>query len=314
VAPAALLLLTLAACGSSSSGSENKVVLTPIPEDQLLPVVISSDLAVGSNRFVLGLIDQKSNTEVIGAALHLRFFPAGADPASTRIAADPTAMKVTKSFTHTHPDGTVESHPAGETGAYVAEVQFDTAGTWQVEVTGTANGQALPPIRPTFSVLQKSQSLSVGDAAPRSVQTILKDVPDITQIDTSVPAIPEEHNLTIADAVTSGKPSVIVFATPAFCQSRICGPTKSIVDDLYRAYSGRANFVHVEPYDVGRMREAKCPSLYDCRVPIVDEWGLQTEPWVFMVDASGKIAAKFEGIVSYAELESALRPLVSPAG
>ena len=105
-----------------------------------------------------------------------------------------------------------------------------------------------------------------------------------------------------------------VFATPAFCQSRICGPTKSIVDDLYRAYLGQANFVHVEPYDVGRMREAKCPSLYECRVPIVDEWGLQTEPWVFLVNARGKIAAKFEGIVSYSELETALKPLVSPAG
>ena len=41
----------------------------------------------------------------------------------------------------------VETHPAGQTGAYVTNVNFDTAATWGVEVSGTVNGQAIDPVR-----------------------------------------------------------------------------------------------------------------------------------------------------------------------
>jgi cbb3-type cytochrome oxidase cytochrome c subunit len=111
------------------------------------------------------------------------------------------------------------------------------------------------------------------------------------------------HDKTIAEAVTNGKPTVIVFATPAFCTSQICGPTKDLVDDLYGAYADQANFVHVEPYDVAKARAG------EDLVPITlltQEWGLTSEPWVFVVDSSGMISAKFDGIASYEELEAAL--------
>jgi len=103
--------------------------------------------------------------------------------------------------------------------------------------------------------------------------------------------------------VTSGKPTVVVFASPSFCTSQICGPTKDIVDDLYGAYGTQAHFVHVEPYDIemARAGESLTP------VPLLtDDWGLNSEPWVFVVDAQGIITAKFDGIASYEEMEAAL--------
>jgi hypothetical protein len=36
------------------------------------------------------------------------------------------------------------------------------------------------------------------------------------------------------------------------------------------------------------------------------EWGLQSEPWTFLVGRDGRIKAKFEGSVSAAELRSAV--------
>jgi hypothetical protein len=71
-----------------------------------------------------------------------------------------------------------------------------------------------PATRPWGSASRRF-SVGVGDPAPRSVQTILSDVFDIKEIDTFDPPKPDMHDMTIADAVTSGKPSVIVFATPA---------------------------------------------------------------------------------------------------
>jgi hypothetical protein len=44
--------------------------------------------------------------------------------------------------------------------------------------------------------------------------------------------------------------------------------------------------------------------------PTVDEWRLDTEPWIFVVDGSGIIRAKFEGLVTARELEAALQPIL----
>ena len=174
---------------------------------------------------------------------------------------------------------------------------------WEVEITGTAGGEALEPVTATFNVLEESAGLDVGDPAPQSVQRVLADVADISEIDSSLNPVPGMHDRTIADAVASGRPTVIVFATPAFCTSQICGPAKEIVDDLYAAYGDRANFVHVEPYDLEKARSGQALE----PIPILtDDWRLVSEPWTFVVDGQGVIAAKFDGIASYEELESAL--------
>jgi hypothetical protein len=41
--------------------------------------------------------------------------------------------------------------------------------------------------------------------------------------------------------------------------------------------------------------------------PTVEEWRLDTEPWIFVVDGQGIIRAKFEGLVTLMELEAALQ-------
>ena len=45
-------------------------------------------------------------------------------------------------------------------------------------------------------------------------------------------------------------------------------------------------------------------------MPAVAEWGLPTEPWVFVVAADGTLAAKFEGAVGADELREVLNALV----
>ena len=54
-------------------------------------------------------------------------------------------------------------HEAGETGAYQTTADFDVAGLWGVEVTGTtADGQIIEPLRPAFSVEEERFGLSSG--------------------------------------------------------------------------------------------------------------------------------------------------------
>ena len=40
--------------------------------------------------------------------------------------------------------------------------------------------------------------------------------------------------------------------------------------------------------------------------PTTEEWGLLSEPWIFVVDGDGIVTGSFEGVVGEAELERAL--------
>ena len=146
----------------------------------------------------------------------------------------------------------------------------------------------------------------LGEPAPASTQLVLRDVADVTEIDTSSPPMPELHDVTVAEALEGGRPLVVAFATPAFCLTRFCGPViDEVVRPLYERYGDRAQFIHIEPYDVAEARTGRL-----LIVPAMEEWRLSTEPWVFVIDASGRVAAKFEGITSAEEVAASLLPLL----
>jgi hypothetical protein len=292
---AALLIATVVAgCADSSSEA---------PPTGIQAVVISSDLAVGQNRFVLGLLTQ-DNQVITDAHVHFDFFRQGDD--SIPVNGIEAVFKSTKvEFTHVHESG--EQHLHEEvTGVYVANVTFAQPETLYVRVTGTlAEGEPLTARTADFAVQPQSQTPAVGSPVPRSSNPTTADVSDITLIDSSDPPRPEMHALSIAQAIDTGKPVVIAFATPAFCQSRICGPTMEVMDELYSKYGDAVAFVHVEPYDLAMLRQQGQFQLS----PAAVEWRLPTEPWVFVVDRQGRLAAKFEGIVTVEDVEMALAGL-----
>ncbi|MCH7578044.1 MAG: FixH family protein [Chloroflexi bacterium] len=296
---AASAVIAAACSGGGGDGGDSAAIT------EVTPVIVNSELAVGENRFMVGLLSSE-NEEIVGATVAFRFFKLDGDQQELREEAQATPITLEKSYTHTHEDGTVETHEAGESGVYVATVRFDEPGQWRVEVTATVGVVTHDPADAGFDVLEESASVAMGAPAPLSETLTLDDVEDVAEIDTSNPPIPEMHTMTIAEAVTSGRPSVIVFATPAFCLSRICGPTKDIVDALFKQYKGEVNFVHVEPYELDRARSGE--GLF--AVPATTEWGLTSEPWVFLVDSEGNIAAKFEAVVVMGELTEALTPLL----
>jgi len=294
---AAILLAAAVVAGCVGGDSE-------APPTGIQAVVVSSDLAVGQNRFVLGLLTQDSKV-ITDAHVHFDFFRQGEDaiPANG-VEAVFESTKV--EFTHIHESG--EQHLHEEvTGVYVADVTFDQSTAMYVRVSGTlADGTPLTARTSNFPVQPQSLTPALGSPAPRSDNPTTADVSDITLIDSSDPARPEMHALSIAQAIDTGKPVVIAFATPAFCQSRICGPTMEVMDELYSKYGEAAAFVHVEPYDLTALRQQGQFQL----APAAQEWHLPSEPWVFVLDRQGLVAAKFEGVVTVEDVEAALAGLV----
>ena len=110
--------------------------------------------------------------------------------------------------------------------------------------------------------------------------------------------------MTIAEAVDSGRPSIVVFATPAYCTTSTCGPQLRVVKQLMRDYAGSVNFIHVEVWDNPHEIDG---DLSKGRLsPVLAEWGLETEPWTFILDREGVVAARFEGFVTDEELWASL--------
>jgi hypothetical protein len=62
------------------------------------------------------------------------------------------------------------------------------------------------------------------------------------------------------------------------------------------------DFVHVEIYEDLQVSSPEELTV----IPATSEWGLPSEPWVFIVDSSGVVSAAFEGAASDAELVDAI--------
>jgi hypothetical protein len=156
-------------------------------------------------------------------------------------------------------------------------------------------------VRLAVTVTEAGVTPAVGSPAPRSRNLIARDVKNLRQIDTSLRPDARLHQVRIADAIAQGKPQLIVFATPQFCTTRMCGPVVDIVRTLLPTYGKRVAFIHQEIWQ----------DFADKKVfPTVEEWRLFTEPWIFVVDGQGIIRRKFEGLVTARELEIALQQVL----
>src|SRR3990170_2891597 len=168
--------------------------------------------------------------------------------------------------------------------------------------------------RVVFDVRDTGTTPALGSKAPSS-DTLTAGTPEeIAAISTDDDPDPDFYRVSVADALAAGRPLVLVFATPLFCSSRTCGPTLDNVKGIAAPYKDRIDFIHVEPYKLEQVSGGL--QLYvDASggfqvVPAVAEWGLPTEPWVFVVAADGTLAAKFEGAVGVDELREVLNALV----
>lgn len=203
------------------------------------------------------------------------------------------------------PVGAEGSEPAAGDVRYlfVTRLRVPRPGTWWfvAEPVGGYRIQGLGTLR----VRARTASPAVGARAPRSeTPTLASTGGDLATLSTATEPEPALYRTSVAQALDAGEPFVVVFATPKFCESRACGPVVDVVDDMRRAYEGRGvRFIHVEVY------RDNDPSKGVNRW--MQEWNLPTEPWVFVVGADGRIAAKFEGSASADELQAAIEPVVS---
>ena len=304
----AALGLIVAACGGGGDDSDPSANGDADGSpSEIVAQVVSSDVLVGPNRLSIGLFDSEANL-ILGAQVTVRFLKLEDEEETVEAELPAQYVALESSFVHDHEAGDLHTHSGAEVGLYVVNLELDSPGLWAADVQAVIDGREHDPVRAHFDVFEESAVPNVGDLAPRSEQLTLQDVDDIVEIDTANPPRPEMHDMTIAAALDTGKPVVVAFSTPGFCLSQICGPVlDEVVVPMLEQYGDRAVFVHVEPYVLEDARAGRGLT----PVQTLLEWRLVTEPWVFVIDAEGRIAARFEAIVGVDELEAALEQVLS---
>ena len=271
----------------------------------LQPVITTSELVVGRNRFAFGLL--KDGNLVSGRSVAVRLYDVREADAQlvavTSAVYQPLEVIESGRHVHVHPDGTRHEHDSATDvhGIYVAYLTLERPGPWGVEIVVQHEHGGVEASRLSVTALARPRAPLPGAPAPRSRNLVAADVSDLRLIDSSDPPDPRLHQTRIADAIRQNRPQVIVFATPKHCTSRVCGPVLDVVRTLIPAYGAHLAFVHEEIWQAGDTQRLS---------PTAEEWNLRSEPWIFVVDGDGVIRARFEGLTTRRELETALRQML----
>jgi len=193
-------------------------------------------------------------------------------------------------------------------GTYATEIDVPSTGNWIVAATAeTAGRPAAGTAR--LEVTDQTIPAEIGTKAISVETPVAHSEAEAREICTRSPPDPM-HYISLDDALTNGKPTVVSFATPLLCESQLCGP---VVDEMLKAFQttgkDRANFVHVEEFLPGPDLTPPAATLENA-APAFKAWGFTTEPWTIVIDRDGVIRARFEGPVTAPQIEAAIQPLL----
>lgn len=308
----ASILATATACGdgggstpgepTSAATSGEPTASTESSPGEIVAVVTSSDLAVGPQWFAFVLLED--DVPVSEDVVSVRFF-------KLKDEANPELVG----------EGAIPFSPLGIpglttsgselTGVYYANIDFDVAGKWGAGFTVGPKSDVATEVRVSFDVKESPDTVGIGEKAIPVANPTLDDAP-LKEIDTSPEPDEEFHRLSIADALKNGKPSVIAFATPSFCETRTCGPTMEVVRAAYEKFGDKVNWVHVEPFDLDEDGGLRIVGGQRVNAEAGNLWTLPSEPWVFVVDPSGVVVGRFDGPLTLEEVDFYLTQLTQP--
>jgi hypothetical protein len=113
------------------------------------------------------------------------------------------------------------------------------------------------------------------------------------------------HDATLTDVLAEGKPVALIIATPAFCQTAICGPVLDVLLSQEDAFPD-VRMVHAEVYKnpeaVDNIAEADL-------APVINAYHLGYEPVLFLANSDGTIARRLDTIFDEAEVAAGLAAL-----
>jgi hypothetical protein len=310
----AALAAALASCGGGGNGASDNLAASPpkIPSVTQFPKVKDRTLAEvaaaaksgpvlapsvslltpGTARFGFGLFD-RSRRQISDAPGALYIGRSLNSRASGPYVARWESLAVKGHYL----SKTVATDPDAAKTLYVSDLPFKKTGKYLVLGLFRLDNR-LVGAGTTVRVVKGSNVPTVGSPAPM-MHTPTKDSVggDLSKIDTRDPH-DDMHDVDYADALGK-RPIVLVFATPALCVSRVCGPVVDIAEQIKHARpKDDVAWIHMEIYNNNKVNDGYRPQFLTYHLP--------GEPWLFTINRKGKIAARIEGAFSADELQKAV--------
>jgi hypothetical protein len=265
-----------------------------LPHGAILNVSSARGQQPGRNRLGFAIVD-RANKQIDVSAVAV--YTAKAD--GTGLRGPYTARKESLEVATQYRSRQTSSDLASGDTFYVADAVYGSRGPHIALGLVRLDGRLVvaEPVG-ALPIGEKGGPPKVGERAIRVHTETAADVGgDLTKLSTRIPPPADMLDTDFAD-VLGKKPVVLLFATPALCASRTCGPVVDIAEQV-RAQNGKGvTFIQQEIYqdnDPGKPYR-----------PQVLQWHLPTEPWAFVIDRHGKVAARFEGVFSVGELARAV--------
>lgn len=313
-AAAALLALGLiGGCGGSDKGTGSRSQPAPaaaeFPAAQgktLKQVLLSAGsqgpvalpaaafMHLGTNRFPFGVFDT-ANKPITNAQVAIYAAPGrgvegrAIGPFPARIEDLTTKPAFTAKTTADDPDAAQI--------VYVSDVPLNKPGPWAFGALIKSGGSYQYSLLTSPNPVGDYPMPQVGQKAPVTHTLTASQVSDISQIDTRIP--PDNMHSDDLANVLGRKPVVLLFATPALCQSRVCGPVTDAASQVQQEFGDKVAFIHQEIYKNNRINDGPRPQM--------QAYHLTTEPWAFVIDRSGTVSTVLQGAFSVGELEDAVR-------
>jgi hypothetical protein len=193
---------------------------------------------------------------------------------------------------------TTAEDPDAASVVYSTEVDFPSDGEWRFAAVVRHDGEVKATLLPIAAVGEFTSIPKPGQKAPKMHTPTADDVGgNLSQITTRIP--PDTQNrVDYADAL-GREPIVLLFATPQFCQSRVCGPVVDVTEQAKQEFGDEAAFIHMEIYNDNDPNKGVRSQ--------VRAFGLPSEPWLFVIDAKGVVRTEIEGAFNLRELTDAVK-------
>jgi hypothetical protein len=194
-----------------------------------------------------------------------------------------------------------EEGPEAAVVVYSAQADFPSDGEWQVAALVKDGDEIQGKLLPAAMVGEFESIPRSGEKAPSIHTPTAEDVGhDLSKITTRIP--PDTQNkVDYADALGK-EPIVLLFATPQFCQSRVCGPVVDVTEQAKQEYGDEAAFIHMEIYNDNDPGKGVRPQARAFHLP--------SEPWLFTIDRNGVVSEAIEGAFGAELLDKAIETAV----
>ncbi|MFN8218157.1 MAG: hypothetical protein U0R71_16315 [Solirubrobacterales bacterium] len=181
---------------------------------------------------------------------------------------------------------TMAADPETARVVYVAELPFPRNGGYRVAAMVRHDGELDAKLLGTANVGEYTHVPRPGQPAPLIHTPTAQEVGgDAAKITTREP--PDTQNEVDYAEALGKEPILLLFATPKFCQSRVCGPVVDVAEQAKHEYGDKAAFIHMEIFNHNDP---------DAEVrPQVRRFHLPTEPWLFAINREGVVSSAIEG-------------------